>query len=302
MKKIQMFQNHKSLFSPIKLFGFVEIYISTVFLIFFALIFDFANTLLVTYIIVIIHEMAHVAAAVFFKVELEKIEILPFGVTMKIKSNNIKYPSHEAKIAIAGPLSNIVMGVLSLALYRYKIINYDFACFLVTANCGIALINIIPALPLDGGRIMKAMLIQKWGYVRAFNFTMIVTKIFIFIIVVGGIYIMILSNFNFSVLLIGAFLIANAISEQRGSKMTMMREILYSRQKLEQAGAERVGVIALMYNQPARKVLKMLSYNKYYIINIISDDMRIIGSITETELIEGIIQKGIRIKAINFIK
>jgi len=288
------------MFRPIKLFKFIEIHISTLLLIFFALLFNFTNSLLITYAIVIIHELAHIFTALYLKVKLDKIEILPFGVTMRIHSHYIKTPNDEIIIAIAGPISNIAMGLIALGLKNYGIIDDEMASFLIMANIGIALINIIPALPLDGGRVMKAALTLRWGYVKSFNFTMIITKISIVLIIIIGIAILIYTKFNFSMLLIGAFLVANAISEQRGNKMIMIREILYSRQKLVHCGTERAGVIAIMHNQPARRALKMLNYNKYYIINIIDDNMKIIGSITETQLIEGLIEKGIRVKAISF--
>ena len=288
------------MFKPIKISKYIEIHISTLLLIFFAVLFDFTSSLLITYVIVIIHEASHILTALFLKVKLDKIEILPFGVTMRIHSHYIKTPKDEIIIAIAGPLSNIIMCLFSLGLKNHGIISDDLTKFLIMANLGIALINIIPALPLDGGRIMKAALTIRWGYVKSFNFTMIITKISISIIILTGTIIIIYTKFNFSILLIGAFLVANAISEQRGNKMIMMREILYSRQKLVDCGTERAGVIAIMHNQPARRVLKLLNYNKYYIINIIDDNMKIIGSITETQLIEGLIDKGIRVKAISF--
>ena len=288
------------MFRPIKLFKFIEIHISTLLLIFFALLFNFTHSLLITYAIVIIHELAHIFTALYLKVKLDKIEILPFGVTMRIHSHYIKTPNDEIIIAIAGPISNIAMGLIALGLKNYGIIDDEMASFLIMANIGIALINIIPALPLDGGRVMKAALTLRWGYVKSFNFTMIITKISIVLIIIIGIAVLIYTKFNFSMLLIGAFLVANAISEQRGNKMIMIREILYSRQKLVHCGTERAGVIAIMHNQPARRALKMLNYNKYYIINIIDDNMKIIGSITETQLIEGLIEKGIRVKAISF--
>jgi len=288
------------MFKPIKISKYIEIHISTLLLIFFAVLFDFTSSLLITYVIVIIHEASHILTALFLKVKLDKIEILPFGVTMRIHSHYIKTPKDEIIIAIAGPLSNIIMCLFSLGLKNHGIISDDLTKFLIMANLGIALINIIPALPLDGGRIMKAALTIRWGYVKSFNFTMIITKISISIIILTGTIIIIYTKFNFSILLIGAFLVANAISEQRGNKMIMMREILYSRQKLVNCGTERAGIIAIMHNQPARRALKLLNYNKYYIINIIDDNMKIIGSITETQLIEGLIDKGIRVKAISF--
>lgn len=287
----------RSLLGPITLFKRIEIHLLTPLLLFFALLYNFGSTLLLTYLIVLIHEMAHVVTALKLGVKPEKIVILPFGVTMQLQSYNIKCPKDEMKIAIAGPISNIIMGLISLGLFRYGLLSLELTQYLVTANCAIALINIVPALPLDGGRILRASLTESFGYVKAFNFTMLITKICAVLLCIGGIILLLLTHFNFSILIISAFLITNAVSEQRGSKLIMMREILYSRQKLCDSGIEKTGSVCIMRDTPARKALKFLTYNKYYMIHLIDEDMNVLASITETKLIEGLIHKGIRVKA-----
>lgn len=113
----------------------------------------------------------------------------------------------------------------------------------------------------------------------------------------AGAALLIYTKFNFSLILIGAFLIVNTIAEQRGRIHVMMDEILRSREKLANGSAERVGTIAISADEPARKALKLLSYNRYYLISVIDRNMRVIGTVTETELIESLVKDGVRIKA-----
>lgn len=286
-----------NLLQPLTIFNRIEINLLTFPLIFFAIIYRFSNILFITYAIVLIHESAHFITALKIGVKPEKIVIMPFGVALRINSYNIRNPKDEIKIAIAGPLSNIIIAFISMALYYNNIISYDLWVFLITSNCSLAFINIIPALPLDGGRIMRAYLTEKCGYIKAANTVLLLTKIFITVLSVLGIIILYITKFNFSVLIIVSFLIVNCITEQKGSKMIMMREILYSRQKLTDDGIAKTGLISIMENTPAKKALKFLSYNKYYTINLIDENMNILGSMTETKLIEKLIDKGIRSKA-----
>ena len=222
---------------------------------------------------------------------------MPFGVTLRINSYNIRNPKDEIKIAVAGPISNIIIAIISMTLYNQGIIKYNSWLFLIISNCSIAIINLVPALPLDGGRILRAYLTEKCGYIKATNITLIITKIFIVILSVLGFIILFITKFNFSALIIVSFLITNCISEQRGSKMIMMREILYSRQKITENGVARTGIISILEDTPAKKVLKHLSYNKYYSINLIDKNMNILGSMTETKLIEKLIDYGLNSKA-----
>lgn len=276
------------LLTPIK-FKRVEIHISVLALVFFALLFDFVKPLAFTYVMVFMHEMAHGIAALAFGVKLNKLEIMPFGICLKISGSYIKNPIHEVVIAAAGPACS---GLLAYLCHRFS-----FGEYLVIANLAIAAINLVPALPLDGGRILKAYLTEQWGCVKAFNFTMFITRICAYILIVLGIALMFITGFNFSLILIAAFLIVNTIAEQRGSTHIMINEILRSREKLSGGAAERSGVIAISADEQARKVLKLLTYNRYYIIHVIDENMNILGTITETKLIEKLVEMGIRVKA-----
>jgi stage IV sporulation protein FB len=273
---------------PIKLKK-LEIHPATLLLLFFALLFDFIQYLLIVYAIVLIHELAHACCAFFLGVKLSKLEVLPFGITIHISNAYIKKPLHEIIIAAAGPICSGALAFLCRKL--------DLDPFLVTANAAVALLNFIPALPLDGGRIARAFLTEKWGYIKSFNFMLKVTKVFAVSLALAGVMIVFYTRFNFSLLLIGAFLIVNTIKEQQICRSIIMNEILRSRQKLSNGCAERVAYIAISADEPARKALKLLSYNRYYLISVIDSDMNIIGTITETKLIEQLAQKGIRTKA-----
>ncbi|OQB13373.1 MAG: Stage IV sporulation protein FB [Firmicutes bacterium ADurb.Bin193] len=271
----------------------VEIHPSFLLLLFFAIVFDFIYYLSVAYIMVIIHELAHAAAALSLGVKLDTVEILPFGVAIKISGSYIKNPVHEIIISAAGPLCSAGMAFLCHRLMTDS--------FFVMVNLSIALINIIPALPLDGGRILKAFLTERWGYVKAFNFTVKITRVCAVVVSLAGAAFLFYTRFNFSLILIGAFLVVNTVAEQRSSAHIMMNEIIKSREKLSRGCAERAGVIAISADEPAGKALKLLSYNRYYLINVINSDMDIIGTLTETRLIELLVEMGIRTKAAKMV-
>lgn len=275
----------------------LEIHISTVVLFCIALVLDFAIDLAVTYMIVLLHELAHFCVAKKLGVPGDKLVIMPFGVTMRIKTTAIGSPEDEIKIAVAGPMSNVVMAFCAIALHSADLLDTYWANYLTALNCGIALMNVVPALPLDGGRMLKAYLTLRQGYIKAYNLTMLITRITAVALIILGIVLVFITRFNFSFIMIGAFLVANTVSEQRGKSLILMREILYSRQKLEEIGAENSGVITMMADAPARKALKILAYNKYYTVNIVDNNMEIIGTVTETRLIQKLIDKGIKITA-----
>ena len=278
-----------------KLFKRLYIHPSLPILFGLAILFDFFQQLMLVYIIVMIHESAHLFTALFFRIKLKQIEILPFGVSMLLDAHYIKNPKHEIIVVAAGPLSNMIVSFVFLLLVQNRLINSDIGWFIITASNMLALLNILPALPLDGGRILKAALTMRWGFVKAFNFTMMLTKIMIVLLAIGGCLLLVYTHFNFSLFLICAFLIVNIVAERRSGSMMIMRDILYSKEKLD-TGIARVSNIAAMYDKPARKLLKSFGYNHYYMVDVIDEKMRYMGTLTETQIIDGLINKGTRAK------
>ena len=265
----------------------LKIHVTVPILLLAAVFFDFFASMMLVYGVVLMHELAHVFMAHRLGVSVKEIEVLPFGITMRLDSHYVKEPRKEILIAIAGPMSNIVMAGILIA--------FGYRGVLLAANISIAALNFMPALPLDGGRVLRAALTQRWGFVKALNFTMTMTKILGAVLGILGIGVFAYSGFNFSVLLISTFLICNVVAEKRVGDIMMMRDVLYSREKLTE-GSERAAYIVAKVDEPARKLLKLFGYNNYYMVDVVGENMEVVGTLTETQVIDGIIDKGSRVK------
>lgn len=259
-----------------------------------SLLLGFWEILLLSYAAIIIHELAHVAVAGLFGIPVKRFDILPFGVMIKIETDVIT-PRHELAIALAGPAANLAMMLIAIPL------NLPF---LVHINASLALINLIPALPLDGGRALKSLLMMRWHTIKAYNFTMTITKISITLLTIASLALLFITQINFSLLIIATFLIVNFSFECKNYSLLRMRNTIYSSEKLDN-GMMSCSHIAAKSTLPASKVLKNFGWNHYYIIDVIAEDSSISGTITETALINALAAKGIRtplsdiIKAIN---
>ena len=133
---------------------------------------------------VVLHELGHSLVAQKFGLTVREIVLLPIGGVARLEKNPEK-PLHELLIAAAGPLVNVAIAVL---LFFAGGLAVNFGAlegrslfqttdgppslvtlwgWLFTANVALALFNLIPAFPMDGGRILRAALALKMGFSRA---------------------------------------------------------------------------------------------------------------------------------------
>ena len=105
----------------------------------------------------VMHELGHSFCASKAGYRLNKIMLMPFGAVVDGDTDGIK-PIDEIKIALAGPLINLAVGVFFVAVWWTFPQTYAYTDIAVSTCLSLALINLIPAYPLDGGRILYALL------------------------------------------------------------------------------------------------------------------------------------------------
>ena len=144
-------------------------------ILFFLIIFYFTKQLenyLIVMFFAFLHEIGHIITGVFFKMKLEKIEIMPFGLSASFytKFDDKKFKIKEIFIALAGPITSLLLAILCNHINFTYIARQEA----VYSNLLILFFNLIPLYPLDGGRIIKGIIYTKMGILQTEN---IVNKI-----------------------------------------------------------------------------------------------------------------------------
>ncbi len=101
---------------------------------------------------VLLHEMGHAEMARFFGIRTHSITLYPFGGIAALAGEPAN-PREEALVALAGPAVNFVLAGLGLPLAALGVPGLEF---LVGMNLALGLFNLLPAFPMDGGRILRA--------------------------------------------------------------------------------------------------------------------------------------------------
>ncbi len=131
---------------------------------------------------VVLHELGHGLVAQRLGVTVREIVLLPIGGVARLSSEP-KKPLHELLIALAGPLVNVLLALATLLALRGAVPPLEtlpdealttpsvrsVLLMLLYSNVSLAVFNMLPALPMDGGRVLRALLSFFFGQVRATN-------------------------------------------------------------------------------------------------------------------------------------
>lgn len=188
-------------------------------------LFIYSLFVVLMFVCVILHEYGHALTARRYGVQTLDIIISPIGGIARLQ-NLPEKPIQELIVAIAGPLVNLAIAlILFLATLVFftevSFINpedtfelvmtpFGFIVLMIYVNSVLFLFNLIPAFPMDGGRILRAFLSMRYGRVAGTKYASIVGKI----LAVGFIIFGILSN-HYMLIFIGIFVFSTARSENR---------------------------------------------------------------------------------------
>ena len=159
----------------------------------------------------LIHELGHLLAGILMGMKPEKIELMPFGVSISFKIKVEEYNKKIKKgnmleikkilVALAGPLTNFIIIIIA------SNINIDLfkALIIIYTNFLIMIFNLLPIYPLDGGRILKGILHIILGKRKSEKYTNIISNITVIVITAIS-SILILYVHNISIFLIDMYL------------------------------------------------------------------------------------------------
>jgi len=173
----------------------------------------------------ITHEICHYIACCLMKEKIEQLEITPFGGVMIYKRGTCPYKGIRGVLVhAAGPIGNYLL-LLCISLPRVqRFANPQILRFLITSNASMFLLNLLPALPLDGGHIVLCLGYYFFPIVRLIRFLSGMGKI----MGIAGITLAVYGLFfrkilNCSLLIVSIYMIFSAAQSQK----TLLAENIY---------------------------------------------------------------------------
>lgn len=237
--------------------------------------------LFATYITcLLVHEFCHALAAKKLGYKCGKIVLYPTGALLVGDTDEFGF-ADEIKIALAGPLSNLCLIIVSVFLWWVYPESYNYLADFVVSNLSLFLFNVLPIFPLDGGRVLLAFLSQSLERKKAASICKKVTIIFSILLFLW----FVISLFfvpNFSIGIASIVMFITVLTEQSGLAYKRLVKTDLKRRKL----AHGLPCKTLMFkaDTPISKVLAKVDNFAYYTITIVDTSFAPIATITETQL------------------
>lgn len=237
--------------------------------------------LLCSYLLcLMIHEIAHSLAAARLGYKLNHIKVMPHGIS--IGGNNVFFSyKDEIIIAISGPLSNFVLLILILSMWWLWPITYVYTLDFFAANVVIGVVNLLPVYPLDGGRVLLALLSQRISRMNAVKVLRIIGLIISSLIIMS----FVITTFfvpNFTLLFFGVFLFITSLYDTPDINYMRVNNLEYKLSRINKGISLRN--IAVNMDITLYKLYSQISPFNITNFTIIDSDMHIVGQLTEKQI------------------
>jgi len=242
---------------------------------------------LLIFVCVLLHELSHSVVAQAFGIPVPQIILFPIGGVAQM-SKRPSTPLQELLIAVAGPASNVVIAGGLFALGKF-VLGYDVPWrsaepvlsapsaealwwMLTASNLALAVFNMIPALPMDGGRVLRAILTLGAGTMKATAWSAQLGRVLAVLMMVAG------YRFGWSLMLVGVFVYFGASAELAEAKRLQLLE------GVRVIDALNPHVLRLSPDTPVQLVAPTIAFSPQNAFEVRLGD-RLVGIATRAELI-----------------
>lgn len=239
------------------------------------------------------HEAAHVAAAVALGLQVTEVELLPFGGVARIAGLDAAEPAVEATVSLAGPLGSLLLYGAATWLMEHGWAAGGLGGFYRDVNLALGTVNLLPALPLDGGRVARALLAGPLGFGRATLAVVRTGRVTAVALAVGGAL-----AWQAGVVAPGAFVFA-AFAWVGSGRQRWLGDLRTWREMLCRAaavrgrgGTARIQPLAVNAEAPLQSILRSMAPGRYHLIWVLAPDGRVLGVADEADLVAAMTRHG----------
>lgn len=243
---------------------------------------------LLSALVAIQHECAHAFAAYKLGYKLNAIVLMPFGAVIDGDLKGISFKD-EMRVAFCGPLCNLLTALLFAVLWWFRPTMYAFTDTAFYSSMSIALVNLLPAYPLDGGRILYCLLANSFSKTqpqataekKAKRFCFLITLLFSSFFLLCFLIQCLQRQPNPSMLAFGIFLFVGAFGNKK--KDAVYEKIDFSFLPSLKNGVE-IRRIAILGNSPIKDLFPFLSRGSFLVFEVYDTQGRLLFELPQNRL------------------
>ncbi len=238
---------------------------------------------------VLLHEAAHALAARAAGVRVRELLLTPFGGALRIDGLWGYRPGQIALVALAGPVASLLVMTSAAALAYWGAASPRVAGEWVRVNLLLAAFNLMPALPLDGGRVLAAALGRRMGAARALKAGLAAGQ------VLGGLMLLLTAwqfaaarHLNLTIALGALYLLFSGPAERRSADGAELMSLIARRDELDAEGIMPLGWLAAGASVSCEAAARRLGARRVHRIAVYDGGMRLVGVVEERALLAAV--------------
>jgi len=240
-----------------------------------------------------VHELAHCLAARALGIRVTEIELYPFGGVARIAEQLELEPFIERRLSLSGPSANLLLAALAIVIHNRDLYNRELLQFVIESNLVLALFNLLPAMPLDGGRVLRSYLAPVMGYRAATEQAARAGQVLAIVMLVAGLAGGCKGHFNWSLVLVALFLYVAACRERGQAVYSFIRSLMAKESELLKKGCLRGEQLVVLEETRLLEIFRLFSPQRYHFILVVDRSLRPRGEISESTLVKAALKKGL---------
>ncbi|MBB6674247.1 M50 family metallopeptidase [Cohnella nanjingensis] len=223
--------------------------------------------------IVLLHELGHLLMALRFGWTVREVKLLPFGGVLEVEEAGSVPAKEEVLVALAGPLQNAALAGLAWLFGQAGLVDPLWTGDFIAANALIALFNLLPILPLDGGRMLQAGFSLHIPYHRTLLWSARISLLFSFAVVCAAMYPLTRGGLlHLNLLVIGLFLCASNWTYLRNVPFVFLRFLVHRAKRSEARidGGTLAQPIVVSDQRPLSSVVRLLMKERYHLVYVMN--------------------------------
>ncbi|MGE5423235.1 MAG: M50 family metallopeptidase [Ignavibacteriales bacterium] len=238
----------------------------------------------------IMHELAHVLTAGALGLTIQRVELFPLGGQIMTEELVGVEPTKEIGSALAGPLVSLFLAMLT---YIMKVnLEISGISFFMQFNLALGLFNLLPAVPLDGGRVFKSVLSMLVGFKSAALVACYVSMASALILLGTGTWLVFKDWLAINIILVAVFLVYKAHGEHQMLPYDFARYLIRKRRILVENQPYSGNLIMARDDLQVRAVLNRSRPRSCMVVIVYDHRGLILGFLIEQQLIGAYFEEG----------